>query len=159
MAVFGTYQDANAHLDNGKLAFTSDSDASQYMTQATRVITMYLYGRVDPGLMNTWDIGPPTNTVPEAIRQIAGLLAAGAFYSAKYSGEAEEVTPYGQSLWNRGIAELNGIINGTLVIPELVDAGTSVVDSGHLTDGMFYPDDTTVGDVDNDVKFTMGGLL
>ena len=157
MAVFGTYQDANEHLDDGKLSFASDGEAAPYMTQATRVITMYLYGRVDPATMNLWDISPAV-TVPAAIRQIAGLLAAGAYYSAKYSGEAEEVTPYGSMLWNRGIAELNGIINGTLVIPELVDLGQSPDNTGHLEDGMFYPDDTTIGALD-DVKFRIGDML
>jgi hypothetical protein len=157
VAVFGTYQDANEHLDDGKLSFASDIEALPYMTQATRVIQMYLYGRVSPAVMNLWDITPAI-TVPDAIRQIAGLLAAGSYYAAKYSGEAEEVTPYGQMLWNRGIAELNGIINGTLVIPELVDLGESPDNTGHLEDGMFYPDDSTC-DTEDDVMFLVGRMF
>jgi hypothetical protein len=157
VAVFGTYQDANEHLDAGKLVFTSDGDAAPYMTQATRVIQMHLYGRVPPAVMAQWDITPAV-TVPGAIRQIAGLLAAGSYYSAKYSGEAEEVTPYGMMLWNRGIAELNGIINGTLVIPELVDLGESPDNTGHLEEGMWYPDDSTC-DTENDVMFRIGRML
>ena len=155
--MLGSYLDANTFLDQGKLVFTSDADALPYMTEAGRTIRGYLYGRVDAATMTAWDSTPNGATAPELIRSIAGRLAAARVYFSKYSGEAEEVTPYAQMLWNQGIAALNGIMNGTLVIDAMVDAGQDIVTEQHLDESMFYPNDS--GPSTDDPKFTMGTML
>lgn len=130
--------DINVHLPEDKLKLqNADDDANQL--DAERVIKARLSGTFSPTTLASWDT--PANT-PVTIREIAGKLMAAMYYAKTFSSEVAGVPEYAQWLYDQAMDTLDGIILGTITLPEV----TETADSGqHLTSDMFWPNDSTGG--------------
>jgi hypothetical protein len=132
--------DVNRWLDGDVLQVTSGDYVSEE-DSAERIIRGYLTGKVDGATMNGWTT--PSST-PEMIREIAGQLVAAFRYRKMYSEDSGAVdTSYGQLLYNEAMMKLNSVVQGDV---DLVGVDPTLVTAEHeLTQGNFYPDDTTQG--------------
>lgn len=148
---YASTDDVSVHIDPDVLAMPNPEDFAKENQDVARLIRSYLYVTHVPNtVIDSW-LDPATT--PELIRSIAGMLIAAKVYGRQTSSNAEEVDPYAVRLYNQAMAMLNGVIDGRLVLPELVGAGVAVTGTTHITQDNFYPNDDA--SLDDQVKFTM----
>lgn len=152
---YANSNDSNVWLNPGEIAFT-DSDAVSVaaITEAERIIRGRLARDVSAATLNLWHFdlpaGDPTVS-PSTIRGIAGKLAAGIRWRGAYQADSPDASKsHGQQLYNEALAEIDRVLSGRDTIDGVIIGGTQ-----SLADGMFYPNDSTIGAID-DVKFSMG---
>ena len=154
---FSNASDANVFLDGTTMVLV-DGQIDNENTDAEMMIRAYLTNRVPAAVMATWTDATHT---PELVRQIAGRFVAAICYRRAISGNDSAVDPYAAGLYNEAMAMLQGIIAGTINIPE-VPPGT-LLDTRHLAQGMYYPnnnadvcpDPSSTGNTDA-IKFRIG---
>ena len=143
--ILATLDDINAHLD-GTVVEADAQNTSLIQVSVNRIVKAYLSSVIDLAVMATWN--SPENT-PSAVREAASFLIASQLYfdqTAKSSTIIEQ-RHYSQWLYDQGMAILNGIISGTILLDDS-EAPVTPVDS--LTELDFFPVDAT------DRAFTMG---
>jgi len=149
---YASNDDVMTHLSASVLNLDDDIDFEKEGHEAATYIRSYLFGtHISNSVIDTWLT--PDDT-PALIRAIAGKMIAAKIYERETSSNAEEVDPYAVRLFNQAMATLSAIIDGRLVITELVDAGVSVTGTTHITDGNFYPND--LAPLGDQIKFKMG---
>ena len=149
---YASTDDVAVHIDPDVLALPDEVDFAKENQDVARLIRSYLYVTHVPNtVIDAW-LTP--ETTPELIRSIAGMLVAAKVYGRQTSSNAEEVDPYALRLYNQAMAMLQGVIDGRLVLPELVGAGVVVTGTSHITEDNFYPNDSA--ELKDQVKFKMG---
>lgn len=144
---YATAEEVNEFL-NEEIIQVATGDFDLEGDEAGRVIRAYLsVSHISAATMDTW-VDPATT--PEIIRSIAGRMIACQVFGRAFSGNADEVSPYAQWLYNEAMSMLNGIITGTIVITELPDGVTA---TSHISEDYFYPNDSA--DALDAVKFRM----
>ena len=148
--------DSQVHLSNSEIVFgDTDPESIAAMNEAERIVRGQLSGYIDAATLTSWEFDPnivSNPSTPDEIRHIAGKLAAAIRWRGLYAQNATDVNgTYGQRLYDEAFNELQLIKNGNIIIDGVVFTGGTA----HLREGMFFPDDSTVGDRNNDVKFTM----
>lgn len=138
MEILTSIEDINGNLD-GQAVRADGVNTALIQVNVARWIKAYLSRTVDQATMATWDIATDPASVPDTIREIAGLLAASqVFLNATIETTTQiDDTHYSMVLYNRAMALLNGIVSGAIIIPviETPDDGMSVLD--------FFPIDDT----------------
>lgn len=134
--MLASLSDVQAFLPQDKLD-VDDPDIEPLQEDARRVVKGYLSGVIPAVTLATWT--DPDST-PDEVRAIAGRLVAAKYYKLSYSEDSLEVPQYAQDLYDEAIAMLQGIVAGTIVLPEI-----DVVTPGHLTTDDFWPNNKTVG--------------
>lgn len=130
--------DVNVWLD-GTNVFVTDADDNGEQDQVDAMIRAHLGNVIPASVTDTWNMTTPAS-VPPIIRSIAGRLVAAIRYGKLTSENEQGVSPYAQRLWNLAVAELNGIVEGRITIPEVDEA---LVDLGsHIGAINFYPNDS-----------------
>lgn len=138
MASLATLDDINVHLPEDKLAVL-DADDTALQLDAERTVKARLSGTFSPVVLAGWT--NDTNT-PEIIKEVIGKLIAAKVYARAFSSEVGGVPEYAQWLYDQAMDILDGIILGTIVVPEVTDPP----DTGqHLTRDMFWPNNDTGG--------------
>lgn len=148
--------DANVHLSNSEIVFAdNDPESLAAQNEAERIVRGQLSGYVDAATLTSWEFDPNVGNgsgTPDEIRHIAGKLAAAIRWRSLYAQNAVTADgTYGQKLYDEAWSELQYVKTGDMIIEGVVFTGGT----SHLREGMFFPDDSTVGDRNNDVKFTM----
>jgi hypothetical protein len=135
--IFATIDDVNGNLD-GQVISADSNNSSLVQIGVARIIRAYLGKLVGDG-MNAW-VSP--DTTPATIRQIAGMLIAAQVYfnSAAPTSLLIDDVNYHQRLYDRAMAMLQGIIDGTIDIG-LGDVVVAPVDE--LSELDFFPTDDT----------------
>src|SRR3954468_9108395 len=152
---YSNASDANVHLSNSEIVFAdNDPESVAAFNEAERIVRGELSGYIDAATLTSWDFDPnvvSNPATPDEIRHIAGKLAASIRWRALYASNAESADrTYGQKLYDEAFAELLNVKNGdTIIVGVTLSGGTS-----HLTQDMFFPNDSTVATVD-DRKFAM----
>jgi hypothetical protein len=130
---YASYTDANAWLDEEKLAFVSDGDAQKEAASAERVIRGELTDRYGIVVIDDW-----VTTTPELIKTIAALLMASYRYAKVYSEAGLGVSNYATALEQRALELLRGLREGTIDIGDIV--GVVPVGALGFERGDFFPD-------------------
>jgi len=139
--IMATIDDINANLD-GVVISADSNNSSLVQIGVARVIRAYLGKLVDTTTWTTPD------TTPDTIREIAGMLIASQVYfnAAATTSLIIDDTNFGQRLYDRAMAMLQGIAAGTISI----DGGTGGGEGGgtvsppdELSDLDFFPVDAT----------------
>lgn len=139
MASLAELTDINVHLPEDKLVVL-DADDSELQLDAERTVKARLSGTFSPVTLASWT--DSTNT-PATIKEIIGKLIAAKVYARAFSSEVGGVPEYAQWLYDQAMDLLDGIILGTITLPEVTD---DPADTGqHLTRDMFWPNDDTGG--------------
>ena len=149
---FSNAADANVFLD-GTTLLAVDGQIDDENSDAEALIRAYLTNRVPDTVIATWAM-TPSITVPELVRDIAGRFVAAFLYRRNISGNDSAVDPYANQLYMEAQSLLEGIIDGTLVIPEVPPE--ILLNTNHLSEAMFYPNNTTIG-TDNNPSSTGNG--
>lgn len=138
--------DINAHLD-GEVIEADFNNTQLVQISVARVIRGYLSRVIDNPTLLSWN---DPNTTPDIIREIAGMLIAAQVYFNKSARTALDIddTNFAQRLYDRAIAMLNGIIDGTIDIPGITETSTEA-----MTNLDFFPIDST------DRAFTLSQLF
>lgn len=130
--------DINVHLPQDKLqVLNADDDAPQL--DAERIIKGTLSDTFSPAELASWSTPA---TTPEMIRAIAGRFVAALVYARAFSSELAEVPEWAQRLYDDAMNMLNGIVAGTITLPEVSETPNT---GGKLTSDDFYPNDDTPG--------------
>jgi len=142
--ILASLDDINGHLD-GTVVEADAQNTSLIQVNINRVIKAYLSRVVPSTTMVNWT---SPETTPDSVREAASFLIASQLYfeqTAKSSTLIEQ-RHYAQWLWDQGMALLNGIIDGSVILPP--DAGVTPIES--LTELDYFPIDAT------DRAFTLG---
>jgi hypothetical protein len=141
--ILASLKDINAHLD-GTIIEADADNTSLIQVSVNRIVKGYLSRVVPNATMTTWT--SPENT-PDIVREAASMLIASQLYFNRTSRSSTATGPntYAQKLYDDGIALLNQIIEGDVIIPDIV-----VTPIEGLTDLDYFPID------DTDRAFTMG---
>lgn len=144
--MLASIDDINAHLPapTGMVVTADNVNAQLLQISVERVVRGYLSRILTTATMAGWD--DPEST-PDIIREVAGMLIASQLLLNQISASSLNVDNrnYAQILYDRAIALLNDIIEGSIIIPDvIVDTPES------MTDLNFFPVD------DTDRAFTMG---
>lgn len=148
--ILASLDDINANLDQN-VVVADDDNTALIQISVSRIVRGFLNGAVDNVLLQSWR---SPETTPEIIREAAGLFIAAQHYYNEIS-KTEPVIPqdsYAQVLYDRGMALLNGILSGQIII---VDPDTDIVIG--TTDAMSVLDSHPSDDTDR--AFTMGMIL
>lgn len=149
---YASNDDVMTHLSSSVLNLDDDIDFEKENHETATYIRSYLYGTHIPNTtIDTWLT--PADT-PAIIRAVAGKMIAAKIFERETSSNADVVDPYAVRLFNQAMATLQAIIDGRLVITELVVAGVAVTGTNHLTDANFYPNDAAPSG--DQIKFKMG---
>lgn len=156
MALHVSVAEVQQWLETTKLT-TIAVDAQLEATAAERVLSAV--ARIYD--VTTW---VSETTTPSLIRKIIAMLVAAWSYDRQYSEDTVEGSAYGERLEERAMMLLQGILDGTLDLLDIVDEPTPTT-SGPV----FHPDDSTGrtqqydaaghaigGEFDADTKFQMG---
>lgn len=136
--------DINVFLPTDKIeALNADDDAS--VLDAERIVKSKLSGTFSPTVLASWTTAANT---PQTIRAIAGRLAAALYYSRTFSEESTQAPQYSQNLYNEAMDMLNGVADGSIVLPEVATVDQPSI--GNLTSDDFLPNDNSSA-----AKFTM----
>lgn len=137
---YASNDDVMTHLSASVLNLDDDIDFEKENHEAATYIRSYLYGtHISTTVIDAWLT--PDDT-PMIIRAIAGKMIAAKIFERETSSNSEEVDPYAVRLFNQAMATLQMILDGRLVITELVVAGVSVTGTDHITEANFYPNDS-----------------
>lgn len=141
--ILATVDDVNANLD-GTVVDADAQNTSLIQVSVNRVVKGYLSRVIDAPTMAAWTT--PENT-PDIIREAAAKLIAAQLYFNKTSRSSTATGPntYAQKLYDDGMAILNQIIQGDIVVPNII-----VTPIEGLTALDYFPIDNT------DRAFTMG---
>lgn len=143
---FADISDINVHLPADKL-IVDDGMYPSIQLDAERIVRGYLAGVIGSTTLVSW-LTP--SATPELIRSITGRFAAAFYYRLRYSEDSIRDPEYAQVKYDEGMALLQGVIGGTLV---LVDSDDTTVTSDLSTDD-FWPNDSS-----DPPKFTMDMIL
>lgn len=144
--ILASLNDVNAHFD-GDVIEADFNNTQLVQISVARMVRGYLSRAIDNATLLSWN---DPSTTPDIIREIAGMLIAAQVYFNKAARSSLEIEDnnFAQRLYDRAIAMLNEIINGTIDIPGVTEDSTetmSVLD--------FFPVDST------DRAFTLGQLF
>jgi len=141
-----TLDDVNMFLPTDKLEMEAPI-LDLKGVDAQRIIRGYLASVYSATTLAGWT--DPTETdplvvgyVPQLIRAIAGRFIAAFYYRERYSEDSLENPQYAQGLYDEAMALLMGIINGTIVLDDVVEEPET---STSLTSADFWPNDTDAG--------------
>jgi hypothetical protein len=138
------FSDANRYLDENKLSFANDIDATKEATEVDRIIrgTLFsVYGTV----VNDWEVDSLTSPTPNLIIEIAGMLMAASRYAKKYAEETTQESDYASRLKNQANSLIEQIRSGQITLEDL--EGVS------FTEADFWPNDTTVDEAGDPLRF------
>lgn len=132
--------DVNKYLPTDKIAVTDLDDDDQQLA-AERIIKGHLGGVFLPATLAGWDT--PTNT-PGLIREIAGRIIAALRYRQRASHEIGDNEPskYAQQLYLEAMADLRGIMDGSIVLVDVTTENQPVGTLDMTTDD-FAPNDAS----------------
>lgn len=135
--------DIQIHLPIDKLQVEEIADdLNDVKTDVERIIRGYLAGVYTAATLAAWTT--PAST-PSLIRAIGGRLGAALIYRLRTSEEVDNDPEYAQNKYNEGMAMLNAVIRGEMVLEEVVaDVAT------RFNPDYFWPNATTA-----DPVFTM----
>lgn len=134
---FASLSDVNVHLPDDK-AQVQDGEIENLGIDADRLIRARLAGIVDTDLIALW---VDSDSTPEIIRKVSGLLIAAKFYSTLVAEDEADGSAFAQGLYDEAIQILDGIREGNIVI-----IGVDDVEIDTNTIGpSFWPNDTTDG--------------
>jgi hypothetical protein len=137
-----TYTDANKHLDENKLKFTSENEAEPEAQEADRIVRAKL-GDLFPDQVNEWAFNSDDFPTPEIIKEAASLLMASYRYAKRYSEATLGSNPYADRLEARAMFLLNGILDGSI---DLTDVDYDSDNEPGFGQADFWPNNsTTVG--------------
>lgn len=144
--------DINSYLPAGSnqtgiVVEANDVNADAIQISVLRVIRGYLSRILTVATMASW-IDP--EDTPDIIREVAAMLVASQLFINQTSGSTVDLDlrNYGQVLYDRAVMVLQEIVNGTIIIPDII------VDTPEGLEGLdFFPVD------DTDRAFTMGMRL
>jgi hypothetical protein len=141
--ILASLDDVQANLDEN-VAAPTDENTHLLQISIARIVRGYLAGLVDNVVLQSWRT--PDST-PDIIREAAAKLIAAQHYFNEISQTTNIIDPdsYAQKLYDRGMAILNGIIDGQIVVEDI-----DVTVGGELTALDFFPVDAT------DRAFTLG---
>jgi len=142
--ILATLDDVNAHLD-GTVVEADAQNSALPQVSVNRVVKAYLSRVVANEVMATWTT---PETTPATVREAASFLIASQVYfdATSKSSTIIEQRHYSQWLYDQGIALLNGIVEGTIILDDTVP--TTPIEA--LTALDYFPVDAT------DRAFTMG---
>jgi hypothetical protein len=145
--ILASLDDINAHLD-GTVVEADAQNSALPQVSVNRVVKAYLSRVIPNQTMATWTT--PENT-PTTVREAASFLIASTVYfnATSKSTTLIEQRHYAQWLYDQGIALLNGIVDGSIVLDDTVP----VTPIESLTTLDYFPIDAT------DRAFTMGQKL
>jgi hypothetical protein len=131
---FASLEDINQHLPENSLVITDLID-DPWQTDAERIIRGYLSNVYSSTTLASWTT--PSNT-PGLIRSIAGRFIAAWFYASKVSGEVAEWNEYSDFKYKEGIALLEQVQSGDLVLIEVTEEITT---GDSISSADFWPND------------------
>lgn len=147
--------DANRYLDQTKIRFASDDDASDEIIAADRHIAAALFD-VFGDVVYTWALNPQSPQVepPEIVTEYAAMYMAALRYAKSYSEETLGENEWAAQLFERVDMWLTQLSEGTATI-EGLESGIA------FNEDNFYPNSTAVieGTDISDRKFTMDQVL
>lgn len=141
--IMASLDDINANLD-GSIVSADSNNTALIQVSVARVVRGYLSRVVSAATMAAWTT--PENT-PDIVREAAAKLIAAQLYFNEMSKTSTVIEPthYAQKLYDEAMALLNQIIEGDIIIPDIV-----VTPIESLTDLDYFPVD------DTDRAFSMG---
>jgi hypothetical protein len=131
------WEEGNHHLDQTKLRFTDDADATPEAESAERYIKAKLEEQF-PDAIFDWGIEAGDTAPPEIIQEIAGMLMAAKRYEKVYSEETVAESDYAARLYVRADKLLEDIKNGAIVIIGVTPPNVE------FSKADFWPNDTDV---------------
>ena len=139
-----TYQDANRYLDQAKVAFYTDDEATEDRVVAERYVRGLLSDVYGDDVVQSWTNASPLvglqTQVPELITEIVAMLMAASRYAKAYSLETNITTNnYGVTLKAQADDLINRIRNRELTLIDLTILSTEA-----FVEDDFWPNDTTV---------------
>lgn len=143
MEILASTPDINGNLDQNVTPATDDN-TDLIQISVARIVRGNLSTVIDNATLQSW--ANPDST-PEIIREAAAKLIAAQHYFNEISKTTPIIDPdsLAQKLYDQGMAILNGVIGGTIVIENII---TTSSESMSVLD--FHPSDAT------DRAFTMG---
>jgi hypothetical protein len=144
--------DINAWLD-GTVVLATDTNTDLIQIAISRIVRGYLGRIYSPIVLVGW---ATPDTTPDIIREAASMLIASQLYLDKISGQEFTVYDqhYAQILYNRAIALLQGIVDGSIIVIDPITGLPIDQPTGEsLSETDFWPVD------DTDRAFTMGMVL
>jgi hypothetical protein len=145
--ILASVEDVNAYLDEAVVK-ADDTNTELLQISVARIVRGYLAGVVDNLTLASWST--PEDT-PDIIRECASMLIASQLFFDKTILSTVEVDQrhYAQLLYDRAMAILQGLVDGTIVL----EGGGAVEPVGAMSSLDFFPID------DTDRAFTMGMQL
>ncbi len=151
-----TFVDANRYLDQDKVKFNNEDDATEDRIVAEREVLANVAGLFGDEVVATWDITDPqpigTVLPPIVITEVVARLMAAQRYEKTYSLETERESEYASRLRRRVDEWFAGIRSGEITMPELdISVGTEFDES------WFWPNSTDVieGTLQPNRRFSM----
>lgn len=146
--LLASVRDVNAYLED-QVVKADDTNTELLQISVSRIVKGYLAGVVPSTTLATW---ATPDTTPDIIRECAAMLIASQLFFDKTILTTVEVDQrhYAQLLYDRAMAILQGIVDGTIVLPG-DDAAVEPVGAMSTLD--FFPID------DTDRAFTMSQEL
>ena len=146
--ILASLDDINAHLDGEVIEATADN-SNLVQISVARIVRGYLAAVVDAPTLMSWNSPDAT---PDTVREIAAMLIAAQVYFNLAARQSIDIAPdnFAQLLYNRAMALLQGIIEGTVGIG---DGSGGQVTTMDLTSDDYFPID------DTDRAFTVGMIL
>lgn len=147
--ILASVRDVNAYLED-QVVKADDTNTELLQISVARIVKGYLSGVVPSTSLALW--ATPEDT-PDIIRECAAMLIASQLFFDKTILTTVEVDQrhYAQILYDRAMAILQGIVDGTILLPD--DGGVIVEPVGSMSTLDFFPID------DTDRAFTMGQQL
>ena len=142
--MLATYNDANRYLDQAKVAFFTDDEATEDRTVAERYVLALLGDIYGDDIVQSWTntspIVAPATQVPQLVTEIVAILMAASKYAKAYSLETNIVTNnYGVVLKAQADDLLTKLRNREITLVDLTILGSEA-----LVEDDFWPNDTTV---------------
>ena len=119
MGPLASYQDANGHLDEVKISFVDQADATKEADEAYKTIAAKI-GGLWPEHIELWDITPDLlageEEPPQVVNLIASLLMASYRYAKRYSEEELGESDFSARLEKRALGLLDGLVDGSVIL-------------------------------------------
>jgi hypothetical protein len=143
--LLASVRDVNAYLED-QVVKADDTNTELLQISVSRIVKGYLSGVVPSTTLALWT---EPDAVPDIIREAAAMLIASQLFFDKTILTTVEVDQrhYAQLLYDRAMAILQGVVDGTIVLSG-DDTATEPV--GAMSSLDFFPIDST------DRAFTMG---
>lgn len=147
--ILATTEDVNANLPSedregsGAVVVATDDNTALLQISVARVVRGYLSAVIPVANLGAW-VDP--DTTPEIVREAAAMLIAAQLYVNRVTRTVAtfEERHYAQVLYDRAMAILNGIVDGSII----------VIDIPVETIGMSLLDGFPIDDTDR--AFSMG---